>query len=413
MTKTIVTAAAVGLWLAVAPPANADDGNNFNLLLETRQGENAHGTSALQAYRLQLDGIVEWNPQWKLKSSLVASNENQLDVGTYHEQPVHELLLNYNGQACTVNAGMQQVVWGQADRLRVLDVINPMNLRESYFGSWEHKRLPLAMVNTECGIGDNALQLLLIPQTRFNEDPSPAGRFWTPGIAGLLANKGIPVQSTSLPSESRPADWNAGIQWSGRLQNIDYTLNAYHGWQPEKQLAPIPGPIPQFQSQAARYTLWGGSLTAPVGPLVARAEATRASHVTVYGTNALGLPAPADATQNTGLLALDYQAEPWFFNVQYFAQDTSADLSPGISGRQRMLTFGIRRSFLQDRGKVSLYSAYDIEHPASYLSLETSYDLNQNLQASLTLENFDGSELSFGRFRREKRAFVGLKYSLK
>ena len=62
-----------------------------------------------------------------------------------------------------LRVGKQQVVWGQADGLKVLDVLNPQSFREFILDDFEDSRIPLWMVNAEIPVGEAMLQLLWIP----------------------------------------------------------------------------------------------------------------------------------------------------------------------------------------------------------------------------------------------------------
>ncbi len=59
--------------------------------------------------------------------------------------------------------GKQQVVWGQADGLKILDVINPQSYREFILDDFDDSRIPLWMINAEIPIGDDdSLQFLWV-----------------------------------------------------------------------------------------------------------------------------------------------------------------------------------------------------------------------------------------------------------
>jgi len=83
-------------------------------------------------------------------------------------------------------------------------------LRESYFGDWTNQRLPLAMLNTECVDAAQSLQVLLVPQTRFNRFPSPQECFAVPGVPDQLAAQGVPLQESAKPRAADPQDWSGG-----------------------------------------------------------------------------------------------------------------------------------------------------------------------------------------------------------
>lgn len=385
----------------------ADDG--FNLHLETRHGWDRQGDPALAEYRAQLKGSGEPVPGWRLKAKGTIASERELDPSPYDAAALDELTLAYQAEPCSVRAGVQQVVWGQADRLRVLDVIHPMDLRESYFGDWTNKRLPLAMLNTECVDAAQSLQVLVVPQTRFNRLPSPQGRFAVPGVADQLAAQGVPIQDGAKPRAADPQDWSGGVQWSGRIGDADLTMNAYHGWQPDPALQPDGA---AYRREAARFTLWGGSFAVPVGPVVLHGEGAQSRGMAAYTPDTSGRPQFLAVTQSTGLLGLDYQFEPWFLAAQYYERHTrSAEPLLGPQG-QRLLTLAARHSLLQDRLHLTAYGAEDLDQRARYLSLELRHEIDAHWQGRLSFEHFSGSTDSFGRFGPQSRAVFGLEFNL-
>lgn len=62
--------------------------------------------------------------------------------------------------------GKQQVVWGKADGVKFLDIINPTDFRHWGQDSMSDSRIPLWMITGEYAIGDtDSLQVVYVPQT--------------------------------------------------------------------------------------------------------------------------------------------------------------------------------------------------------------------------------------------------------
>ncbi|HLA27821.1 MAG TPA: DUF1302 family protein, partial [Syntrophales bacterium] len=98
--------------------------------------------------------------------------------------------------------GKQQVVWGETDGLRLMDIINPLDMRRQFITrDWRDIRIPLTMVKATYGISmqDNAfLELLWNPgdvrrdniyfdTTMSNDYKSPWTISTPPGLVGLAA----------------------------------------------------------------------------------------------------------------------------------------------------------------------------------------------------------------------------------
>ncbi|MEJ2394690.1 MAG: RNA polymerase-associated protein rapA, partial [Candidatus Thiodiazotropha sp.] len=67
--------------------------------------------------------------------------------------------------------GKQQVVWGTADGIKLLDIINPTDFRELNQNSMEDSRIPIWMINAEKNIGDNSNLQLIVSQVEENKIP--------------------------------------------------------------------------------------------------------------------------------------------------------------------------------------------------------------------------------------------------
>ncbi len=69
--------------------------------------------------------------------------------------------------------GKQQVVWGTADGVKFLDIINPTDFREWGQNTMEDSRIPLWMMvaETDVGDGDGSIQLLWVPDLELNQIP--------------------------------------------------------------------------------------------------------------------------------------------------------------------------------------------------------------------------------------------------
>jgi len=85
---------------------------------------------------------------------------------------VRELYATYTTDWFQIRAGRQQIGWGEADGLRVMDVINPLDLRRGPFydtQGYSQVRIPKWLIKTELypgsigSVSDIALQLVLNP----------------------------------------------------------------------------------------------------------------------------------------------------------------------------------------------------------------------------------------------------------
>ncbi|MBW2368224.1 MAG: hypothetical protein JRH15_10090, partial [Deltaproteobacteria bacterium] len=68
-----------------------------------------------------------------------------------------EYYLTYSPGNFIIKIGRQQVAWGEADAIRIADIINPLDLSWRWsFPTWEEIRIPLHMINLAYNIPDSA-----------------------------------------------------------------------------------------------------------------------------------------------------------------------------------------------------------------------------------------------------------------
>jgi len=70
-----------------------------------------------------------------------------------------------------IRAGKQQVVWGTADGMKLLDVLNPTDWREFAQNTMEDSRIPVWMVNTEGDLESGGNAQLILSQSEANRIP--------------------------------------------------------------------------------------------------------------------------------------------------------------------------------------------------------------------------------------------------
>jgi len=92
-------------------------------------------------------------------------------IGTTAD-PLREAYIDYFGESLNLRIGKQQVVWGTADGIRLLDIVNPSDFRDFYQSSMEDLRVTLWMAKAELALDhQTTLQGIWIPDIRANQFP--------------------------------------------------------------------------------------------------------------------------------------------------------------------------------------------------------------------------------------------------
>ena len=388
----------------------AEDGKPANpeLQIETRVGRtfsNEHTQFQDDDFRsIRMDIKSEWMPRNDLifKEKMHAISVSGFDNASYDQIYIDELTATYNNSKnCSFKVGYQNVIWGLADRLRVVNVINPLDLRESYYNEWDKKYLSLGMVNSECSFSDQSLQLLIIPETKFYKF-SDISNYYPESL----------TNSTSVTTQNNK-DWNTGVRWSSKFNNADLSLYGYHGYDQIRQ--PVVVGINAIELLANKYSMLGADISTIFGPLTLRGEFAEKNGVSPRPIN--NLPSSINFSdvsldkkinQESYLLGVDYPGSSWNFSSQYLNVVNHGVLNS--IENQQIMTIAVQKYLLNNRLTLEAFSAIDMKNTGNnYLSLEASYEVNNHLMAKITTEFFNQDEVDIlDNLKFKNRMFLSL-----
>jgi hypothetical protein len=316
-----------------------------------------------------------------------------------------------------VRLGKQQVVWGQADGLRVLDVLNPIDYREFILSDLDERRIPLWMLNAEAPLWEGTLQLVAIPDKTYDELPPFNGAF---GFSSRLlvpkAPAGVPVTMRDPDQPDRPLqDADAGVRWQAFLGGWDVSLNyLYH-----------------YHDQAVYY-LNEGTGGIVVSPIYKRTHLTGATFSNAFGDFALRgeigyssdrywVADPRSVTDGVVespelayVVGLDYSGiSNTFFSVQAF-QSYLTDHPTGVirDTLETQLTLRIRHLIWNQALALEAFFIQSANDADGLLQLEANYQFKSDLVGRIGADLFFGNKSGlFGQFKEANRIKVGLAYS--
>lgn len=165
--------------------------------------------------------------------------QDDLALEQYDSTELREAFVTFDlGERTHFKLGKQQIVWGETDFFRAMDIIHGYDLRWRSFLETENEELrkPLIMANVTIDVPElaGALQLVFRPGWDNGDDmgetgPLNGGR-WSPAPwagAGVTSSLlGAYNYHHNLGDEN---DANYGFRWSGTLKQIGYSLNYYRG----------------------------------------------------------------------------------------------------------------------------------------------------------------------------------------
>ncbi len=129
-------------------------------------------TSARVFISDDISSDTSWYAELKLAYDAEGINKDYRGHRDYSQQDwLRELYMDTKLGDWSARIGKQQVVWGTADGIKLLDVINPTDWREFVQNTMEDSRIPVWMVNLERNVGDNSNIQFIISQSEENKIP--------------------------------------------------------------------------------------------------------------------------------------------------------------------------------------------------------------------------------------------------
>ena len=126
--------------------------------------------------RIFLNGEVGEESTWHAELRPVIDTEGVNRDYKYHENYtqndyLRELYADTSAFGWDFRLGKQQVVWGTADGIKLLDIINPTDFRELNQNAFEDSRIPVWMINTERYLDNGGNIQLIVSQEEENKFP--------------------------------------------------------------------------------------------------------------------------------------------------------------------------------------------------------------------------------------------------
>ncbi|MCU0669108.1 MAG: hypothetical protein MUF70_07140 [Myxococcota bacterium] len=178
--------------------------------------------------RLRADAFDELEPGPPDQPE-VAPYTRRLGFGDRIDAELRELFVQGRVGPAWLRIGKQQIVWGQADGLKLLDVVNPQNFDEFILPVFEDSRIPLWTLDVEVPIDDAQLQLFWIPDPTTHDIPPLDGRFafTAPRLVGEWPPPGVALRIEDVDRPDDPLrDSDVGARLAGFWKGWDLTANA-------------------------------------------------------------------------------------------------------------------------------------------------------------------------------------------
>lgn len=314
--------------------------------------------------------------------------------------------------------GKQQVVWGKADGLKVLDVVNPQSFREFILEDFDDSRIPLWMVNLERPFGDWDAQFIWIPDQTYHALPERDATyaFSSPRLVPS-APPGVTVDVRDVERPNRfIADSDAGIRLSTFWNGWDITLNylyQYNNFPVLFQRLELSetGPVAVIEPRYERTHMLGGTFSNAFGDWVVRGELGYFTDRFFLTDDAADSDGIVTSPELSYVLGLDWTGiADTFVSAQLF-QSWVTDAPDGLvrDALDTNLTFLTRRDYLNDTLQAEMLWLINTNDGDGLIRPKLTYEWQDNLKTWVGADIFYGERDGlFGQFRDNDRIVIGV-----
>lgn len=393
------------LNLSIVPEVNVEFENGWQLKSTLRL--RAEAIDGLQINDIDRDGYSDY------------SKPAQLNDGI--ELELRELYLQGTLGETFLTLGKQQIVWGKADGLKVLDIVNPQSFREFILDDFDSSRIPLWTVNIERTIANWDLQFLWIPDQTYHALPKQNVTYalTSPELVPL-APAGVEV---NIEHARRPnnlvLDSDVGFRASTFWKGWDITFNYLYQYNNlavlRQNLSLSTGkPVVTITPEYERTHVIGGTFSNALSDWVVRGEVGYFTDHYFIAKNSLQNQGVVKSPELHYVLGLDWNApwdilisgqliQSWVIND---AEKTTRDkLDTAITGL-------IRRNFMYDTLVAEVLVIANTNNGDGIIRPKISYEWEDNIKTWVGADFFYGDQLGiFGQFHRNDRVVFGLEVS--
>lgn len=370
-----------------------------------------------------LIGRLQWDTQRVLRSHHGRSPNDDPSNGPLIQDRqmtfgIREAYLDTEIHGNFIRIGKQQVVWGQADGLKVLDLINPQQFREFILADTDDARIPLWMINAEFPLGDaSALQVLWIPDLTYHALAQEGTPYAVSSPLFIPSSEpGIPITGTThhKPKDNLN-DSDIGIQYSTFVGGWDLTANYlyhYHDMPVIRVDANQQGV--GIHSEFERNHLIGATASNAFDHVTLRTEIGYNSD-TFHRRTQLIQGGIKQSDEVASVIGLDWQGiENTLISTQWF-QSHLLDYDHDILRPQTQHTASllVRYTGMNDTLTIETLALHGFDQHDGVIQSSVAYQLESHITLWVGLDNFYGDEKgTFGQFRHQDRLTVGSQWSL-
>ncbi len=402
---------------------SADSGNfkrqNYQFTLEPEfilRFDNRVKLTALSRLRsISLDALSPEN----VTDNAYSPYSKPLFIGNSSELELREFYFEIPSDNYYFTLGKQQVVWGKADGLKVLDIVNPQSYREFILEDFDDSRIPQWLANIETNIGAWDAQLLWIPDQSYHVLASEGG-LYTPTSPLLLPQAPPAGVSINVEPIDRPGrllkDSDIGLRLSRFWKGLDLSLNYLYQYDNftllyQDRSLTAAGPHVTIEPQYRRTHMLGGSFSNAFDNWVLRGELAYFTDRYYLAEDLSDSDGITKGKEMSYVVGLDWAGlENTLISGQLFQSVALNRQSATLRDKSEpTLSLLANHTLLNETLELRLIWLANSNIGDGLVRLRVSYEWQDNLKTWISSDTFYGSEEGlFGQFDANDRLTLGI-----
>ncbi|NOR27275.1 MAG: hypothetical protein GQ540_01970 [Lutibacter sp.] len=355
------------------------------------------------------------------KEGMVSDYSKRLFIGDRTNLELREFYLYTNiFKKLRLTIGKQQVVWGETDGLKLLDVVNPQNFREFVLDDFEDSRIPLWSIKVEFDVEKVGVQLVWIPDNTYHITQDFDAPFFTKSLF-QSPPEGIATQFKKTIKPKRfIADSDIGFKLSTFKSGWDLSLNYFYYYDDlpvfynQLQTLETEELIINIQPKFERQHLIGGTFNKVVGSSTIRGEIAYIFNQNFTSTNTNAIQGIETSNLYKSAIGIDYIRGENVVSFQLFSDLITESISPYNRDKfETNTSLKFSRELMNDNLKIETLWVHNSNHGDGYIRPQVSYWLNSSSQLLVgsTLFYRNKNHL-FGQFSDRNRISIGIKWGV-
>lgn len=390
--------------LAFVAPAQAED---LNLKLDTlgievgAQPDHPQVASVARAHAAVSAKGSSGNWSYALGGRLDASAQ----TGAQHYDRIRldytENYLRWQGDAVTVTAGAQNVMWGRVDEISPIDRMSRADLSHAMLDRLPERRRAVPAIRIE-GHGEKSkLDVVWLPvfdaavmpdsKSAWNPVDTDGGRLL--GIGTVPGLAGAQVKEADIHGSG-----GAGVRWTHEGQGVDVGVSLQRARSSSPYYKVIPGSTVVLQAVHPMSTVVGGELETEAAGATWRMEVAWSSD---------------NPVTTLGLQYRTVRGLAWVVGSEFFPGDSETRVTLQLAGQRSMvnepvldrtrllyLTGDVEHPFAQGRWRANMRFSLGLKERDNYVNPRLTYTGIDQHELYMAAHLFGGTDKTLGGYYR-------------